>query len=105
MSVIVLGLIFLFFYSEGLNLENVIRIDESYAEDEIKITGEISKISVQDKVVFIEISGQQIIKTDAIVFSDEEIFLEEGDIVEITGVVEEYNGKKEIIANKVLKKS
>jgi len=37
-------------------------------------------------------------------FKDSEIFLEEGDYVEVTGTVEDYNGKKEVIANKVVKK-
>ncbi len=102
--ILTLGLIFLFFYSEELDLEKKTHLEENYIEDEVKIVGEISKVSKQDKVIFIEVSGQKVIKTDAIVFADKNIFLEEGDFVEITGTIEEYNGKKEIIANSVLKK-
>ena len=38
---------------------------------------------------------------DVVVFNDEEIYLKKGDYVEISGEVEEYKGKKEIIASEI----
>ena len=102
--VVLIGLAFLFFYAEEIDLKAINNVDESNAGETVKLTGTITKLSTSDKVAFIELEGQQVIKTDVILFSSENIYLQEGDYVEISGTVEEYNNEKEIIANKIVKK-
>ncbi|MBT3813904.1 hypothetical protein HOE37_05245 [Candidatus Woesearchaeota archaeon] len=102
--VVLVGLAFLFFYAEEIDLKAINNVDESNSGESIKLTGTISKLTTSDKVAFIELEGQQTIKTDVILFSSENVYLQEGDYVEIYGTVEEYNSEKEIIASKIVKK-
>jgi DNA/RNA endonuclease YhcR with UshA esterase domain len=104
LTVTLLGLLTLFFYADNFNLRVIENVDQGKVEETVKIQGEITKLSFQDKVAFIEIEGQQVIKTEIVLFNDREIYLKEGDFVQIIGEVEEYNNKKEIIANKIVKK-
>jgi DNA/RNA endonuclease YhcR with UshA esterase domain len=57
-----------------------------------------------DNVVFIELEGKQVIKSDVILFPDEDLYLQEGNYVEIKGTIEEYNNQKEVIANEIVLK-
>lgn len=98
------GLIFLFFYAEEVELKSVARIDSELPEEEVRISGRISRLSDHDKVMFLELQGERIETIDVILFKEEDLFLHEGDYVEITGTVEEYEGKKEVIASKVVLK-
>ena len=61
-------------------------------------------MSQQDRVAFIELQGERVETIDVFLFADEDVYLQEGDYVEITGTVEEYQGKKEVIASKIVKK-
>tara|TARA_Y100000310_G_scaffold217728_1_gene218804 strand:+ start:121 stop:465 length:345 start_codon:yes stop_codon:yes gene_type:complete len=101
---VLLGLIFLYLYSVDLNLNNVKNFDNLQIEEKVKAEGVVEKVSVSDKVIFLKLSALREQQMDVIVFNDEEIFIQEGDLVEISGEVEEYNGKKEIIASKVIVK-
>ena len=49
-------------------------------------------------------AGERIETMDVVVFPEEEIFLTEGAYVKISGMVEEYQGKKELIASKIVMK-
>lgn len=100
--VIILGFAFLLFYTEQSDTDIVQTLDEIPAEEKVSISGVIEKVSVHEKVTFIKISGQQQIITDVVAFPDEELFLREGQQVEIFGMVENYKGKKEIIADKIV---
>ena len=102
--VALMGLLTLFFYADNFDLKKVENFDNVKVEETVKIEGEVTKLSFQEKVAFIEIEGQQIIKTDVVLFNDKDIFIKEGDFVVITGDVEEYNNKKEIIANEIMLK-
>ena len=102
--IVIFGLVFLTFYSDGLELKSVERIDSALPEQEIKLKGVINKLTTTEKVSFIELEGQKVEKTKVILFPDEEIYLKQGDYVELSGTVEEYQGEKEVIANKVVVK-
>ena len=99
-----LGLTFLFFYSGEADLQAVERIDSAIPEETVNLKGTVNRVSVSDKVIFLEIEGERVEKTDVILFTDQEIFVKPGDHVEISGTVEEYQGKKEVIANRILLK-
>lgn len=100
---IILGLLFLFFYSEELELKAVEAIDTIMPEKEIKVKGTIDRITVTEKATFLNLVNDET-EIDVILFTTENIYLAEGDYVELSGTVEEYMGKKEIIANKIVKK-
>jgi len=97
-----IGLLFLYFYADEFTTEAVQNIDNIPKTTEVKITGTIRELTTKDKVTFLTIEGEQTITTNAILFQKEELFLHEGDYAEITGNVEDYNGKKEIIISKLI---
>ena len=99
-----LGLSFLFLYSEEVDLKSVERIDSAIPEETVELKGTVNRVSVSDKVIFLEIEGERVEKTDVILFTDQDIFIKDGDYVEISGTVEEYEGKKEVIANSIVLK-
>ncbi|MEK6937804.1 MAG: hypothetical protein AABX04_02040 [Nanoarchaeota archaeon] len=101
---ILVGLAILMIYAEELDLKAIERIETVAPAEAVKMYGTITKLSVQENTLFLEVEGSRVEKTNVMVFSDEELFLEEGDYVEISGVVEKYQGQSEIIASKVVKK-
>ncbi len=99
-----LGVLVLYFLSSGISLEAVENINTIEEEEEVKVTGVVGKVSEQEKVVFIKIWNEKIEEINVVLFKEGEIDLKEGDYVEITGTVEEYEGEKELIGNEVVKK-
>ena len=95
------GLCFLFFYSEELELNVVENIEETSQEEIVKVRGVVKKLNVQEKVIFLEILTDNDETITAILFSSEDVYLNEGNYVEVVGEVEEYQGKKEILTNYV----
>ncbi len=100
--VMAIGLIFLYFYADNVSLP----VSESLEEtaESVKIKGKITRISSHKDILFLTLEGEKTITTDVIVFTKEPIFLEEGNIVEVSGLVEEYKGKKEVIASSIVLK-
>ena len=95
---IIVGLIILLFYVDQLDFKAVATLDEVKNSELVQLTGEVTKVTKLDKAIFLEVEGCKMEKNTVIVFDSEQQFLQEGDSVEITGLVEEYNGKKELIA-------
>ena len=91
-------LFFLAQFSEELPIET---IDNLPKAEQTTITGEVQSVRTSDNVIFLKIQGNKIITTDVIVFNDEPIFIEKGNRVTVSGQVEEYKGKKEIIASSI----
>ena len=98
--VTILGLAFLYFYAEEVDLE-VKELDAIKPNEFIKLQGVLTRVEAKDRVIFLQLQGEKVITTDVILFTSEELFLKPGDYVEVEGMVEEYQGKKEVIANKV----
>ena len=68
--------------------------------DDVSLKGTVAKITNRGNVVFVEIIHQS--PVSVVLFAgDNPVELKSGDKVEIIGTVEEYNGKEEIIAQKV----
>ncbi len=99
--VTIAGLLFLFFYAGAVRLERVERIDSLLPEEKVTLRGVLTRVSEHEKVVFLQMDGERRETLDVVLFHDENLPLREGDYVEITGTVEEYEGKKEVIAGKV----
>jgi aspartyl/asparaginyl-tRNA synthetase len=98
------GIIVLLFFADSFELVTTNNIENIENEQEVKLQGVITRLTKLDKVVFIELEGEQVVKSDVILFPDEDIYLQEGNYVEITGTVEEYNNKKEVIASEIVLK-
>jgi len=99
-----IGLLVLLFFADSFELVTINNIENVENEQEVKLQGVITRLTQLDKVVFIELEGEQVIKSDVILFPDGDIYLQEGNYVEITGTIEEYNNKKELIANEIVLK-
>jgi len=99
--VTVLGLIGLFFLVENFDMHKEFNLDDFKVDEEIRLQGEISKITATDKVMFIQMLNHKVEPMDIILFPEEDLPLKAGDYIETIGTTEEYNGKKEVIANKV----
>ena len=100
----ILGLGFLFVYAEQFDLSGFEDIESTPSDEYIQMKGKVTSMKRTDNAVFLEIEGEKIIKTDIILFSGEDLFLKEGDYVEVEGMVEDYNTQKEVIASKVVLK-
>jgi len=68
--------------------------------DDIKLQGTVTKITDKGSVVFVEVNQQS--PVTVVLFADDKNFkLNNGDSIEVIGEVQEYNGKNEIIAQKI----
>ena len=104
LSMTILGLLFLFFYVDTISITNPDN-PELIPKKPIIMQGKISSLSIHNNAIFLEILREKIEPTTIILFAYENITLRPGDDIEVTGIVEEYNGKTEIVANKVTRKS
>lgn len=98
------GLLALFLLSSWTELDPITSLEGIAEEEEVKLSGIVGKVSDREKVLFLEVHNEKVEKTEVVVFKDREILLAEGDYVEVTGTIEDYLGRKEIIANKIVKK-
>ena len=95
-----IGLIALYFISTKIEVKDYKPnlVNENIGDD-VKLNGIVTKISDRGSVVFIEVSQQNPVAV--VLFTDDDINLKNGDTVEVIGEVQEYNGKNEIIAQKI----
>ncbi len=100
----IIGLGLLFVFSEVLKPAIADDLDSAKTAEEVRILGKITRVQNSEKALFLEIEGQKTVKTEVILFPEEKIFVNEGDYAEITGTVEEYQGKKEIVASRIVLK-
>ena len=103
LSCSIVGLVVLFFISDSISVDQVAigKIEDEDIGKIVKITGMIIRVSNTEKVMFIEVGEEKVEKVDVVLFKDKDFDLSPGDYVEIVGEIEEYKGKKEVIANKI----
>ena len=102
LAAMILGLSFLYIYAEEVQLPVENNIEYISPSEKIRIEGVLTKLSQSEKVMFLQVQGERIEQLDVVFFPKEEIFLHQGDMVEIQGTVEEFQGKKEIIAEEII---
>lgn len=107
--VTILGLLLLFFSAGQFDLSPRTLEKANLPEEKVQLQGIIKSLQSKDlpsndKVIFMVIEGERVETTPVVVFPPEELFLKAGDYVEIVGTVEEYKGKKEVVASKVVLK-
>ncbi len=97
----IIGLVFLFIYAQEADVKRIERLDAEAPAQEVVMEGIIGQVQEHGNVTFIKLTGERIETVDVIVFKADTLPLQTGDKVKITGTVEEYQGKKEIIASTV----
>ncbi len=100
----IVGLSFLFFYTQTFTLEMKPDLEFVSPAEKVLMKGTVKNLKVTDKAVFFELEGEKIVTTEVILFPDQSIYLREGDHVELSGQVEEYQGEKEVIADTIVLK-
>ena len=95
------GLIALYFISAKIEIKDYKpNILNRNVGDDVSLKGTITKINDKGNVVFVDISQQN--SVPVVLFTDSNnLNLKNGDNVEVIGKVQEYNGKNEIIAQKI----
>lgn len=96
-----IGILALFFLSENIKVDEVSidRLDGLNVGTDVKIKGFVKKITDLDKIAILEVS--QLKSVTVILFKSGNLTFKEGDYVEVTGEIEEYEGKMEIIGNEI----
>ncbi len=99
------GIIVLFILSEklGVSQQVISRLDELPEGKEVEVLGVVTRVHDAGNVMFLEIAQERIDKTTVVLFRSGNVSIYEGDVVKVTGSLEEYKGKKEIIGNRVEK--
>lgn len=100
----VVGVVILLLLSEqiGVQKEVISRLDGVPEGKEVEVVGNVVRFTDKGKVAFLEIAEQKIEAVTVVLFKDRNITLLEGNRVRVTGSVEEYKGKKEILGNSVV---
>lgn len=96
-----IGLVILYLISVKIEVKDYkpAKLNENIGDD-VKLKGIVTRITDKGNVVFIEVDQQNPIMV--VVFTDDnDIKLNNGDNIEVIGEVQEYNGKNEIIAQKI----
>lgn len=99
-----IGLFILFIFSDNISVSEkaISKIEDEDIGSSVKIIGTVSRVSNSDKVAFLELSQERIDTITVVLFKDQNISLVPGMRVEIVGSIEDYNGEKEIIGNRVM---
>lgn len=94
------GLLVLYFISVKIEAKDYAPANlQRNAGEIIKLKGTVAKITDKGNVILIEV--EQRIPNTVVLFTEENLKLENGDNVEVIGEVQKYNGKSEIIAQKI----
>jgi len=98
-----LGLSIIFFISDNIEIKekNIEKITIENIDDFVKLSGIVSKVIDTEKVTIMEITQPQ--QITVVLFKDENktMPIREGNEVEVIGKVDEYEGKLEIIADRL----
>ena len=95
-----IGLIALYFISTRIEVKDYKPILNKNIGEDVKLNGIVAKITDRGDVIFIEVNQQNPV-TVVLFTDDDNLKLINGDNIEVIGEVQEYNGKNEIIAQKI----
>jgi DNA/RNA endonuclease YhcR with UshA esterase domain len=97
------GIILLLIFSRTIKVnESVIsEIDQNDADSTIRINGVVTDIQIRNSTTIINVA--QLDKMGVFVFNSN-LSLIKGDYIEVTGKMQEYNGKTSLIADKIVLK-
>jgi len=97
------GLSILYLFNDNIEIKekNIEKITIDNKDEFVKLTGIVNRVVDTEKVTIMEITQPQ--QITVVLFKDENktMPIQEGNEVEIIGKVEEYEGKLEIIADRL----
>jgi len=93
----ILGVIGLFFLSKNVVVPSKIKLTPN---DEIIIQGKIVKKQSKENIEILKVEEIRVI--DVVIFDSSKFMV--GDYINVHGVVDEYNGKEQIIADYITQK-
>ena len=94
------GLVGLYFISAKIEIKDYKPSEISKnAGDDVRLIGKVSKITSRGNITFIDVNQETLV--NVVVFDENNIELKKEDTVEVIGKVQYYNGKEEIIAQKI----
>ncbi|HLD06727.1 MAG TPA: OB-fold nucleic acid binding domain-containing protein [Candidatus Nanoarchaeia archaeon] len=96
-----IGILMLFFLSEHAAIDEraIDRLTAADVEADVRVKGVVQRIDDREKVAFLSIA--QLKDIDVVLFKDGNLSLKEGQLVEVIGTVDEYEGKVQLIGNEV----
>jgi RecJ-like exonuclease len=99
----VIGIVFLYLISSQIELNDttIEKITSGNVEDVVSVTGLITSVKQSGQTTFITLTESNDI---SVVAFSKNMSLAAGDTVKVIGKVQDYNGKKEIIADRVERK-
>lgn len=97
----IVGLVVLYYFSEQIVVEERVieKITSMDIDRDVKIKGVVERVSDMDKIAILEISQPKTIRV--VMFKNGDVDVNEGDYVYVTGSVDEFEGKMEIIADEI----
>lgn len=99
----VAGVIGLYFVSENTGIDEVSinKINNEDVGSAVMVRGAVQKVADFEKTMIIDVSDEYGKTVSVLLFKDGKIRIDKGSIVEITGKVENYKGKIELIGEEV----
>ena len=95
-----IGLVILYFISTKIEVKDYKpNLLNKNIGDDVRLQGIVTKVTDKGDVIFIEVN--QKVPIDVVVFAKDSLELKNGDNIEVLGKVQEYNGKNEVIANRI----
>ena len=77
------------------------KIDDLPEGETVFVKGVVQRVTNIEKVAFLEVAQEEVKTMTVVLFKNKDVILSPGDYVLIEGTTEDYEGKKEIIGNKV----
>tara|TARA_Y100000310_G_scaffold112450_1_gene110930 strand:- start:5402 stop:5755 length:354 start_codon:yes stop_codon:yes gene_type:complete len=98
-----LGLLIIFLINDNIEIKekNIEKITIDNIDEFVKLKGRVNKVIDTEKVTIMEITQPQQITVVLFKDKNETMPIEEGNEVEVMGKVDEYEGKLEIIADRL----
>lgn len=100
-SLLSLVLLYIYLQNQQLDFTPISQAKEEPEGNTVKIFGRVKRFTNTNKVAFIELEQQEFKNIDIVLFKDRNITLQKNDLIEVEGSLEEYQGEKEIIANRI----
>ena len=94
-----LGVFLLYIISESITIDesSISKIEDEEIGNDVKVKGVVKDVFNGEKISIVTITQPEEMK----IVIMENISIGEGDYIEVIGEVEEYNGEREVIGNRV----
>ena len=99
LSCSIIGLFALVFISQNVQVPDYTHSEIKNVGEDVKFSGKVLSIDKRDGMVFMELVEEN--QISSVMFTKDNVMINEGDDVEVIGQVQEYGGKLEIIAQNI----